>query len=64
MDSLLSIFAVPLIAAVVLTGGMLLMNRGSENNPYEIRDSIKDCIKWGSGFFLAFSAEFMILANI
>lgn len=64
MDSLLSIFAVPLIAAAIVAGGMALMSRASGSSPYEIRDSFRDCMKWGGGFFLAFSAEFMILASI
>lgn len=64
MDYLISIFAVPLVAALVVVGGMALENRGAKRGIYDTQEGVKDYVIWGGGFFVAFSAEFMALSTI
>jgi hypothetical protein len=60
MNYLLSMLAVLITGMLILMVG-ILMNREPGQSLYS---AIKDSIVWGTGFFLTFGTEFLMLANV
>ena len=60
MNYVLSMLAVLAVGMFILMAG-ILMNREPGQS---FHDALKECVVWGIGFFISFSAEIVVLATV